>query len=72
MGSAVAECLAQQGLQTPWLPLGVEDRFIEHAKRSEQLAQVGLNAKGIEHAILQKLEQLNPVSPAAARLPAKH
>ncbi|GGB98738.1 1-deoxy-D-xylulose-5-phosphate synthase [Marinobacterium zhoushanense] len=54
-GSAVAEYLQQQTVNTPLLLLGVPDRWIEHASRAEQLKECGLDADGIRRAIEQRL-----------------
>jgi 1-deoxy-D-xylulose-5-phosphate synthase len=52
-GSAVNECLTAAGLPPVRLMLGLPDRFLEHAERPEQLAECGLDADGIRHAILR-------------------
>jgi len=53
-GSAVLECLAEAGLANVRVKrLGVPDRFIEHAKPEEQLAQCGLTPAGIRQAALE-------------------
>ena len=53
-GSAVAEALAAAGLATPLLMLGLPDVFIEHGDPAKLLAQCGLDAAGIEQAILKR------------------
>ncbi len=53
-GSAVLEALAAAGLQTPVLTLGLPDRFIEHGDPAKLLALCGLDAAGIEQAILKR------------------
>jgi 1-deoxy-D-xylulose-5-phosphate synthase len=40
--------------------LGIPDRFVEHAERSELLADLGLDANGIANAIRQALEKRSP------------
>jgi len=50
-GSAVAECLANQGLVVPLLHLGLPDRFIEQGTRAELLADCGLDVAGIVRVI---------------------
>lgn len=50
-GSAVAEVLAQAGVTTPLLQLGLPDRFIDHGDQNVLLASVGLDAAGIERSI---------------------
>ena len=48
-GSAVAEFLHLEQLNTPLIRHGLPDRYIEHAERGEQLAECGLDADGIEN-----------------------
>ena len=53
-GSAVLEALAAAGLQTPVLTLGLPDEFIEHGDPAKLLALCGLDAAGIEQAIVKR------------------
>lgn len=57
-GSAVLEVANEAGLNTSHLRrLGVPDRFVEHAERHEQLADLGLDRDGIVktcRAVLQR------------------
>ncbi len=54
-GSAVLELLAAQGpVRARVELLGVPDRFIEHAARSEQLAELGLDARGIAARVVAR------------------
>ena len=47
-GSAVLEAANDAGLDTSHIRrLGIPDRFVEHADRSEQLAHLGLSSRGI-------------------------
>ncbi len=57
-GSAVSEFLNQQGTIIPMLQLGLTDRYVDHAKHSEQLASEGLDSAGIEASIRQRLQLL--------------
>ncbi len=50
-GSAVTEALADAGISTPVLHLGLPDTFIEQGERDELLAQSGLDAAGIRRSI---------------------
>ncbi|TVP54785.1 MAG: 1-deoxy-D-xylulose-5-phosphate synthase [Halomonadaceae bacterium] len=50
-GSGVMEYLATQGILVRVLPLGLPDRFIDHGKPAEQLAECGLDEAGIRTAI---------------------
>ena len=54
-GSAVGEFLAAEQRSNAQLHLGLPDRYIEHAKPTEMLAECGLDAQGIEAAIRQRL-----------------
>ena len=53
-GSAVLESLQKAGLNLPVLQLGLPDEFIEHGDPARQLAGCGLDAAGIEQAILHR------------------
>jgi 1-deoxy-D-xylulose-5-phosphate synthase len=57
-GSGVLEFLAQQGIVMPVLQIGLPDQFLPHAKPTEMLADCGLNAKGIEKMIADRLALL--------------
>ena len=56
-GSAVAELLAANGVETPMLQLGLPDVFLEHATREQLLAEAGLDADGIRRAVLARFPQ---------------
>ena len=53
-GSAVLECLAAAGVAVPVQVLGVPDVFTEHGDPAKLLAMCGLDAAGIEAAIVQR------------------
>lgn len=55
-GSAVNEYLVQENYSIPILNLGLPDRFLEHGKVPDMLAEVGLNSDAIATAIKQKLK----------------
>ena len=46
-GSAVGEFLAAAQITLPILHLGLDDTFVNHGKHTDQLAQQGLDSKGI-------------------------
>ena len=50
-GSAVTEYFNQAGIVKPVLQLGLPDRFIDHGEQGRLLAEVGLDAAGIERSI---------------------
>ena len=62
-GSAVNEFLQREGLSAPVLNLGLPDRFVDHGKRAEQLAWVGLDAAGIRAAIEERLAAMEASAP---------
>ena len=55
-GSAVNEYLVQENYSIPVLNLGLPDRFLEHGKVPDMLAEVGLDSDAIATAIKQKLK----------------
>jgi 1-deoxy-D-xylulose-5-phosphate synthase len=54
-GAAVAETLAERGIATALLHLGLPDRFIDHGDQHQLLATVGLDAAGILAAVRTRL-----------------
>ena len=65
-GSAVLETAADAGLDTSRVRrLGVPDRFIEHAERHEQLAELGLDAAGMVRLCLDLAGRSDAVGNAA-------
>src|SRR5262245_22745899 len=61
-GSAVAESLSAQGIETQLLHLGLPDRFIDHGDQNQLLAVAGLNKDGILASIRKRLAEATPVS----------
>ncbi|WP_019939005.1 1-deoxy-D-xylulose-5-phosphate synthase [Bordetella sp. FB-8] len=57
-GSAVAETLSQAGIVKPLLQLGLADLFIDHGDQAALLAQLGLDAAGIEASIRARFADL--------------
>lgn len=57
-GSAVLEALADLQIERPVLLLGLPDRFIDHGDPAKLLAEVGLDAAGIESAIHKRFDAL--------------
>ncbi|SQI39203.1 1-deoxy-D-xylulose-5-phosphate synthase [Serratia plymuthica] len=51
-GSACLECLSATGIAVNSLLLGFPDNFVEHGEPAELLATCGLDADGIENAIV--------------------
>jgi len=65
-GSSVGEWLAEQGLATELLLLGLPDTCIEHGKREALLAQSGLDANSIVQRITQRQTQIKQRRSAAS------
>lgn len=53
-GSAVAEYLNASLQSVPLLNLGLPDRFIDHGKHADLLAECGLDSAGIENSIRER------------------
>ena len=53
-GSALLECLQAAGLNLPVLQLGLPDEFVEHGDPVKLMSLCGLDAPGIEQAILKR------------------
>ena len=53
-GSAVGEFMQKADICKPLLSLGLPDEFVEHGDPAKLMALLGLDATGIERAILQK------------------
>jgi 1-deoxy-D-xylulose-5-phosphate synthase len=69
-GSAVAEALNAAGVSRPLLQLGLPDRFIEHGDPVKLMALQGLDAPGIERAIVERFPALVEQAQAALKLVA--
>ncbi len=68
VGSAVAQALRDAGVETPIYNLGIPPRFLEHAKRAETLAEIGLTPQGIVDAVLARSVPAAARPAAAARV----
>ena len=68
-GSAVSETLHAAGVLKPVLHLGLRDEFIEHGDPAKLLAMQGLDAMGIEAAVLSRFGSLlEAIKPAKVTL----
>ena len=65
-GNAVSEALNAAGVLKPVLNLGLKDEFIEHGDPAKLLALQGLDAAGIESAVMARFGEF-----LAAAIPAK-
>jgi 1-deoxy-D-xylulose-5-phosphate synthase len=58
-GAAVNECLQRRAVLVQVLNLGLPDSFVDHGKREDQLAWIGLNADGVLASIQKRLTHMN-------------
>ena len=58
-GSAVAEYLADHGIEVPLLRFGIPDRFIEQGTRRELLSLIGLQPDKMAERIRERLSQMD-------------
>lgn len=58
-GSAVAEYLADHGIEVPLLRFGIPDRFIEQGTRRELLSLCGLQPDEMAERIRERLSQMD-------------
>ncbi len=58
-GSAVAEYLADHGIEVPLLRFGIPDRFIEQGTRRELLSLIGLQPEEMAERIRERLSQMD-------------
>ncbi len=58
-GSAVAEYLADHGIEVPLLRFGIPDRFIEQGTRRELLSLCGLQPSEMAERIRERLSQMD-------------
>ena len=58
-GSAINECLVEQGIKIPTLNLGLPDYFQNHGSRKELLHEAEIDAEGIEKNIRQFITNEN-------------
>jgi 1-deoxy-D-xylulose-5-phosphate synthase len=55
VGDAVARTLREHGVTTPVRTLGIAQRFIDHATRSQILDDLGLTPSGVAVAVADAL-----------------
>ncbi len=75
VGSQVSQVLRDHAVDVPVRNVGVPERFLDHGKRAEVLAECGLTAQDISRSIVETIAQgVEPpgdgLSPEARRLPA--
>jgi len=59
VGDAVAQALRDAGVPTPLRDFGIPLRFLDHGKRAEVLAEIGLTAQDISRDIVEMMARLD-------------
>jgi 1-deoxy-D-xylulose-5-phosphate synthase len=59
VGSMVAQAMRDAGVSTPLRDFGIPARFLDHAQRSEVLAEIGLTAQDISREIVESVARLD-------------
>jgi len=58
VGAAISEALREAGITVPMRTFGVPDRFLDHGKRAEVLAECGLTPQDISRGIVEDMARL--------------
>ena len=61
VGAAVAQALRDGGVDVPLRDFGIPQRFLDHAKRADILAEIGLTAQDISRQVVETVAKLDPV-----------
>jgi 1-deoxy-D-xylulose-5-phosphate synthase len=65
VGAAVAQRLRDAGVDVPVRDYGIPQQFLEHAKRAEVMAEIGLTAQGLARRVTEAIAGLEgtPLDP---------
>jgi 1-deoxy-D-xylulose-5-phosphate synthase len=59
VGAAIAQALRDARVPTPLRDFGIPQRFLDHAKRAQILAEIGLTAQEISRAVVEEVARLD-------------
>jgi 1-deoxy-D-xylulose-5-phosphate synthase len=59
VGAAIAQALRDARVEVPLRDFGIPARFLDHGKRAEVLAEIGLTAQDIARAVLETVSSLD-------------
>ncbi|KWX00365.1 1-deoxy-D-xylulose-5-phosphate synthase [Carbonactinospora thermoautotrophica] len=62
VGAAIAQALRDANVPTPVRDFGIPQRFLDHAKRPEILAEIGLTAQDISRQVVEAVARLDAVT----------
>jgi len=71
VGSAVRDLLGGSGTDTPVRTFGVPERFLDHGKRADVLAECGLTPQDISRSIIEDIVGQADISQAGMQLPVE-
>lgn len=66
IGSSIAQSLNDEGVSLPFMAFGIPDAFLDHGKRAEVLASIGLTAQDIARAIVERIASRSPMDDQVA------
>ena len=65
VGAAIDQAVRDEGITVAFRTIGVPERFLDHGKRAEVLAECGLTAQDISRSIVEDMAQRADVPDAA-------
>ncbi len=72
VGSAVAQALRDAAVHVPLRDFGVPEVFLEHGKRAQIMAEIGLTAQQVSRAVVEEIARLDELAATAqAAAPAE-
>ena len=60
VGTAIAQLLRDNGVDTPVLELGIPREFLDHCSRGELLSQIGLTGQALARQIVEAIAGREP------------
>jgi 1-deoxy-D-xylulose-5-phosphate synthase len=70
VGSRIAQALRDAGVRTPLRDAGIPQEFLDHAKRSAILTEIGLTGQSLARLAVEEIARLEAESPS--NVPASH
>ncbi len=70
VGARIAQAMRDAGVRTPMRDAGIPQEFLDHAKRSAILTQIGLTGQNLARLAVEEIARLEADSPS--NVPASH